>query len=1306
MLIEHSFEGLSHNFIAATGPVPCDVLLVGESGGCFVADTPVFTEDGASLIQDTLSGSRSYGNGGVVRTDFEYSVRDHPIVGIRANKFPFLRCTPSHLWYTTTRHSYTKTKLPRGLEPPKYVQAAELTPEHYLIIPKPQYVSEDVRVDLWPYKRKRDGYNDTFLPERIEIDSEYAFILGLFIGDGSADYSAGVVRWHLHSITDRVHIDRLERCLRRFGIKISHNICGYVDTVYVSSRTLAAWFRASFYAQDGSKVVPNYVFKFEKRLISDFLYGWFAADGSHDIVSKAGQEITTTSLRAAWQAIRLGLNYGCLFGLQQSNDTRSASWKTLNDITLSNGNIEKLGWVDWHTNGMHCEQHGEDDLNYYVKVRSIETAVYTGTVYDKATERAHYHIPFHVHNSTEDEQGICFVGKTGRELDNFYLPQAMLRRHEVRTTNLLPFHPFSNRNPTKAEIEFFEHYLLAEIEQTKPKLIVPLGAYSMRYFLGGHRDLHQIHGLPFKSKTFPDVTILPSHHPASGLHNSENIPLVTYDFQQIRYFLEGTLPERAIDEFPDPIYIELTTAAEVFQSLEGSNALFMGLDTEGYAGNSWGLSYSIHNGVAYVIRAMSKEALRAFGEWIRLHPEVKIILHNALHDLPILREMGIEITNFEDTMVYAYSLCLEPQGLKDLSYRHCGMKMKSYEDVTGPAMRKKAGEYLVQVARGDWGLDPMVPERESDQEIKYRQPQALHKRALRAVNDIYGFWTGTVIGPKRGGSKRLNELGVRVGKVDKETVACESLPKDMNAWLCEVPIPFKDRLDAVYGDFIFELKEPVLPEDPPDALKRWESMAEDLEESVARCESAIGALPVVGLDAIDEQIAIAYSSRDADATLRMRHKIHAKVESNGLTKLAELDMSVLPYLASMKSAGIYADSEHLTKFGAELAVTMREIQASIEKEIGMWVNPSSSQQTALVVYDILGFPVETRTETGLPSTNDKVLEGLAPHSPVIKLFTDYRELHKLRSTYALKLPKWRDSIGRIHPNWKYTRVPSGRLACSDPNLMAIPVRSRLGGEIRRGFKPRDGCVFVGVDLSQIEMRVLAHLSGDKNLIDVFLSGDDFHTRTAMQAWGLTREEVEADHKLNGGASKRSSGKNVSFGVVYCISAKGLQAQLKSKTGRDWTEEECAEMISNWLDKSYPGVKYYMEKQKFLSRRDGYVSSLFGRRRYVPGVHSSIPRIREESYRQAVNHSVQSGAAEILKLAMVDIWNNAMPLMRSSGVRVDAVLQVHDELIFEIQSDAADEWLGMVKYSMENAFELCVPITAEGHIGKESWADLK
>ena len=906
----------------------------------------------------------------------------------------------------------------------------------------------------------------------------------------------------------------------------------------------------------------------------------------------------------------------------------------------------------------------------------------------------------------EDEQGICFVGKTGKELDNFYLPQAMLRRHEVRTTNLLPFHPFSNRNPTKAEIEFFEHYLLAEIEQTKPRLIVPLGAYSMRYFLGGHRDLHQIHGLPFKSKTFPDVTILPSYHPAAGLHNSESIPLVTYDFQQIRYFLEGTLPERAIDEFPDPIYVELTTAAEVFQSLEGSNALFMGLDTEGYAGNSWGLSYSIHNGVAYVIRAMSKEALLAFGEWIKQHPEVKIILHNALHDLPILREMGIEIINFEDTMVYAYSLCLEPQGLKDLSYRHCGMKMKSYEDVTGPAMRKKAGEYLVQVARGDWGLDPQVPERESDQVIKYRQPQALHKRALRAVNDIYGFWTGTVIGPKRGGSKSLDELGVRVGKVDKETVVRESLPKDMNAWFCEVPIPFKDRLDAVYGDFIFELKEPVLPEDPPDALKRWESMAEDLEESVARCESAIGALPVVGLDALeDQQIAINYSARDADSTLRMRHKIRAKVESNGLTKLAELDMSVLPYLDSMRSAGIWADKDHLLAFGQELAVSMREIQEKIQTEIGFWVNPSSSQQTALVIYEILNFPVTARTETGLPSTNDKVLEGLAPYSPVIRLFCDYRELHKLRSTYALKLPKWRDAEGRIHPRWKYTRVPTGRLACSDPNLMAIPVRSSLGNEIRRGFRPKDGCVFVGVDLSQIEMRVLAHLSGDQNLIDIFLSGDDFHTRTAMQCWGMTREEVEEDHKKNGGASKRSSGKNVSFGVVYCISAKGLQVQLKSKTGREWSEEECTKMISDWLDKSYPGVRWFMERQKHFARTNGYVESLFGRRRYVPGVHSSIPRIREESYRQAVNHSVQAGASEILKLAMCEIWN-ILPAMWESGVYIKPVLQIHDELVYEVQSDFADEWLSIVKYSMEHSYELCVPTLAEGHVGKESWADLK
>ena len=940
----------------------------------------------------------------------------------------------------------------------------------------------------------------------------------------------------------------------------------------------------------------------------------------------------------------------------------------------------------------------------------------------------------------EDESGFAFQGKTGRELDRFYLPLAYLRRHEVRINNLIPVHPYTNRNPTKEEIEFFEPCLIQEIADTQPKLIVPLGAFAAKYFLGQHRDLHQIHSLPYKSSRWEGVTILPVYHPAAGLHNSDTQPLIVHGFEQVRHFLEGTLPERATDQFPIPAYMELTTVAEVRQSLEGCGAEFMGMDTEGYRGNPWGLSYSVHDGVAYVIRSMSKEALAELGRWIAEHPEVRVILHNALHDLPILREMGVVIVNFEDTMVYSYSLCIEPQGLKDLSYRHCGMKMKSYEDVTGPAMRKVTAEYLTKVASGDWGLDPQVPERESDQEIKYRQPTALHKRALRAINDIYGRYTGTIIGPKRGGSTKLDEIGVVVDKVDHETVERLGLKvvtpligkktgqplvdkktgeiktkteQHFNAWFAEVAIPVMPKLDELYGDFIFDLTPPVAPEDPPDAVKRWKSMQEDLEESVARCETALGTLPEVGLDALDDQqVAINYSARDADSTLRMRHCIYKKVKANSLSGLAELDMSVLPYLDCMRTTGIKVNIKHMLDYGEQLKIEMRELQEKLHANLGLWINPSSSKQVGMVIYDVLGFPVEFRTETGLPSTNDKVLEALAPLDPNITLITDYRELHKLRSTYAMKLPNWTDAYGRVHPNWKYTRVASGRLATSDPNLLGIPTRSERGKMIRAGFVPEPGRVFISCDLSQIEVRVAAHYSKDPNLVSIFTGGKiDFHTRTAAQMWKLTEAEIVADDEKNGGSSMRSSAKNVSFGVLYGISAKGLQAQLKSKCHADWTEEQCQEMINKWLDIAYPQVKWYMEQQKHYCRTHGYVESLHGRRRYLPGVNSTIPRIREEAYRAAINHPIQSTAAEILKVAECNIWNNVFPIFRESGAYVEPILAIHDELVIESDISIAKEIEAAVIWEMENAVQLCVPVISKGKISKAgesggSWADLK
>jgi uracil-DNA glycosylase family 4 len=928
----------------------------------------------------------------------------------------------------------------------------------------------------------------------------------------------------------------------------------------------------------------------------------------------------------------------------------------------------------------------------------------------------------------EDITGRCFVGKTGRELNDFYLPLAGLQRRNVRVTNLLPLHPFANRNPTKPEIEFFENWLIEEIAETDPKIIVPLGAFATKYFLGGHREMHQVHGLPYKVKEYPDCTIIPCHHPAAGLHNTETQPLIVYDFQQVALAIEGKLPERAIDNYKEPVYIELTTPKEVFVSLEGCGSVLMGSDTEGYRGHPWGLSYSIHPGVAYVIRIASKEALHAFAQWIKAHPEVCIIMHNALHDLPIYREMGIEIVNFEDTMVYAYCLCLEPQGLKDLAYRHCGMRMKSYDDVVSPAVRELTANYLLKVASEDWGLDPPVPKMESAKDITYTQPQALHKRALRAVNDIFGMYTGTIVGPKRGGSAKLKDLGVRVGLVDKT----QTLPKDLNGWICEVPIPILPKLEEHFGEFVYDLKPPVTPEDPPDAIKRWAAMKDDLEESVERAEAKLGRLPVVGLDALkDQEVAVNYSARDAHATLAIRKALRDKIEANGMLNLSQLDMAVLPYIDRMKTAGIRVDKEHMLSYGAQLKIEMRALQEKLERDLGVWINPSSSQQVAMVIYEMLGFPVEVRTKEGDPSTNDKVLEALAPLHASITDITDYRELNKLRGTYALALPNFMDRRGRIHPNWKVTRVPTGRLACSDPNLMAIPIRSARGNMIRKGFIPAPGKCFVGVDLSQIEMRILAHLSQDPNLIKLFVEGLDFHSATAAFMWRVSMEEIDAEHDIDkfekkygrkwdgpapdpnkaGGASRRSSGKNVSFGIVYGVTAKGLQAQVKSKTHQEWSEDECQRMIDSWLEEAYSRVKVYMERQKSLARDKGFVQTLLGRRRYLPGVHSTVPRIREEAYRQAINMPVQGSASEVIKLAEKKILADVLPKLWGRKIEVEPVLQIHDELVFEVESGAAKEVATEVIEAMETAMEICVPIIAEAHITPAfehggSWANLK
>ena len=385
----------------------------------------------------------------------------------------------------------------------------------------------------------------------------------------------------------------------------------------------------------------------------------------------------------------------------------------------------------------------------------------------------------------------------------------------------------------------------------------------------------------------------------------------------------------------------------------------------------------------------------------------------------------------------------------------------------------------------------------------------------------------------------------------------------------------------------------------------------------------------------------------------------------------------------MEQAGFYVDRKALYEFGESLNSGIAALQESIWGEAGHAFNINSPRQLGEVLFDELMLPSGKKTKTGW-STNADVLEKLRGKHPIVDQVLEYRMLTKLKSTYADGLLKVISDDGRIHTNFQMTVTATGRLSSTEPNLQNIPVRKRLGAQIRKMFVASPGMTLVDADYSQIELRLLAHISGDEAMRDAFLSGEDFHAVTAAKVFNVPLEEVTP--------TLRSRAKAVNFGIVYGISAFSLAQDIGV-----WPSEAKAYMDA-YLEK-YHGVRDYMKAIVEQARAEGYVSTLYGRRRSLPELKSSNFNTRSFGERVALNMPIQGTAADIIKLAMVNVYRR----LQSEGLRARLILQVHDELIVECPEDEAERVKEILKSEMENTAQLSVPLIVDAHIG-HSWAE--
>ena len=421
--------------------------------------------------------------------------------------------------------------------------------------------------------------------------------------------------------------------------------------------------------------------------------------------------------------------------------------------------------------------------------------------------------------------------------------------------------------------------------------------------------------------------------------------------------------------------------------------------------------------------------------------------------------------------------------------------------------------------------------------------------------------------------------------------------------------------------------------------------------------------------------------------LRLYEPLRQRLEESRQADLLDsLEMPLAEVLADMETAGFYIDRAGIAAYGEQLGIVAAELESRIHFHAGRAFNINSPKQLGEVLFDTLGLPHAKKTKTGY-STNAEVLEKLRPYHEIVEDILDYRQVTKLKSTYTDGLLKVADENGRVHTNFKQTGTATGRLSSTEPNLQNIPVRTELGRELRRFFLPASpDYVIVDADYSQIELRLLAHISKDANMVSAFLDGTDIHTSTAATVFGVEKDAVTPE--------MRKKAKAVNFGILYGIGAFSLSDDIGV------SRAQAQEFIDRYLA-SYPGIDAYLKNIIRTAYEDGYVTTLFGRRRYIPELAGKNKMQQKFGERVAMNSPIQGTAADIIKLAMI----RAHRMLRESGIDARLILQVHDELLIESHRSCAEQAKDILKTAMEQAVSYSVPLDVDIHIGN-TWYEAK
>jgi DNA polymerase I-like protein with 3'-5' exonuclease and polymerase domains len=728
--------------------------------------------------------------------------------------------------------------------------------------------------------------------------------------------------------------------------------------------------------------------------------------------------------------------------------------------------------------------------------------------------------------------------------------------------------------------------------------------------------------------------------------------LIAWDYAQAVAAIKGRVAEPAVDEYVGrEKYLDVTgeqLAAITLERFGSSDVRALGpvpskyripyslaVDTEGTPSNPWSIQVSVYAGTGYVLRCTQPDFATGIQALQRVADSgTTIAIHNGMYDLEMCRVMGLDLydAHLWDSMYAAYVLRVEPQGLKPLAYRWCGMEMKSYQDVVGDVGLEKQIDYLVAVS----DLDTPDPEpriiQDNDGTARLYKPQPLRRRAESILVDYYS----------------------------------EKLDKDGNR---------------------------------TDPYKRWTKQTpRDLREPA---EDILGPMPEGTLGDLPLEDAVRYAARDPDATLRLMRALVPALETHDLTDLHRDGMDVLPVFEEMQSNGIPARKTHFEDLSEHVRTEMdkRQVHIAVKYYENRPFNPGSPKDVATLLRR-RGLVPEKHTPTGKISTGKESIEHFRFTDDAIKNVIEWRELQKVDTGFCRPLIETFPLGVDHHPvrtKILTTRTTARRIAAKGINFLAIPIRHELGKRLRNGFEADEGCVFGAWDLSQIEMRYTAHVSRDPLLVKLFRDGRDIHAETAASVFGIPLADVdELEHRY---PSKRAG-----FGILYGIQGYGLLDQLRMFGCKGWTVDKCDELIAEWL-KLYKGVPAYSELCVNEARESGVVRDCWGMPRYVPEIWSDDSYTRAEAERFIMSHKVQGGAQGMIQKSMAWLKPYVRSL-RAAHVRVEWLLQIHDELMFMFAEHLWEVMDPLVTEALtKHSLELIVPVEAKGGMAKR-WGGLK